>query len=278
MYGIFHGLLVALAYFAYRSYSTSSCVALFAIASLVCAAFNALVSKSTFTEILADKTILVRAVLFGFSNLFLFEALDSGLTSEVVFASSIGTAIGMVGAAILLSEKISGLGLLGVLLAVASALVNPETLKVNWLGIVGGLLQGSAAVSTRLLMKSRASRIPVTVTTSALTGGILATIWLALGSRTHLLFDQSTTGIIVGAISIVSVQYSVLYLYRILDAQRAGTLAMSRVPWSVGIDVLFRSLTPTPAAIFSAALVSLGMCMLSYADFSKGNHRKYEKK
>ncbi|MBI3542096.1 MAG: EamA family transporter [Deltaproteobacteria bacterium] len=256
-YGIASGGVVALAYLFVRLRGQGGGLDLFGIAAAFIFVGHLALWPRLVLRGLRDSRTLVRGALFGVTQVLIFKAQAAGHTSTAIVAATMGSVFGVLLGRMILKEKLQGLAAVAGALCLLATLTNPAVLLVSYWGIAAGIIQGSGAVLARSMMLDRLS-IRQSIAGGYLVAALCSGVAIAFDAshfepaRIHLVDVAGT--VVIGILA----QYCFFYLYKMLDSQRASTLALSRIPWVLAAEsVLFGRILP-PGQLFSGALVIAG--------------------
>ncbi len=266
-FGTCFGAFIAFIYFFVRWRGLDGGLTLFALgAGLVFLGHLVVWPRDTLAG-LKDTKILIRAILFGITQVFLLKAQSNGNTSAVLVASTMGSVFGILAGRIFLKEKLEGLAFLAILSTVAAVFLNPILILSSYLGIIGGLIQGSSLALSRHLMIEKKS-IRRNISTGYGIATLIAVPILMSSGTAPLLQNISILDVIVTAGIAALVQYFYFFLCKRMDAPRIAILALSRIPWAIAIEYVILRHLPTQNGVVAGALIVLSTVLL-IADASR---------
>lgn len=262
MYGILHGLILALCYLLLKKLDDSGGIALFSLSTLLSFAVHSLINPRAVMRSILNRGIVIRGAIFGLTQVFLLHALTEGETSSVLIASSLGTIVGLTLGTIFLKEKVRGWNLAGLLTSVIGSLLQPNIYIVTSSAIIGGAVQGLGAFMTRRLMIEPQIHVFGAVAGTMGYGAIMTLLALMEKNNINAFYLVKLESVLLMSVIVTIVQYSVFFLYRILNSQLAGSLALSRIPLAILFEVLAFGVYPTKYGIASAVFILLGALMI----------------
>jgi drug/metabolite transporter (DMT)-like permease len=262
-YGILYGAVIAIAYLFVKIRGHDGGLALFAAASSVSFLLHLVISPLRTFRGLLDRQMLFRGLLYGLTQVLIFKAQASGNTSAALVASTMGSVFGVILGRLLLGERIQGIAVLAAALCFAAVLIYAPILLHSYWGMLGGLIQGTGFVLSRSLMVQKKS-IPQSISTGFFAASAVSLFALLASGSSLSALQVGIDNLVVTVTIAIVVQYAFFKLYKMMDAQRASLLTLSRIPWAIGLEHLLLGSTIVPTQLFSSALISTGSALLLF--------------
>lgn len=263
LYGIAYGGIVAGVYLLARVLGQKGGLDLFTLSAVVIFLGHLIILPRRTLLGFTDWKMCVRGVLFGLTQVLIFKAQAAGQTSAALVASTMGSVCGVLLGRAFLKEQLQGLGVFAAFCCFGAAFASPKLILVSYWGVLGGLIQGAGFVLARSLMverKGAAESISTGFALGALIG--LIALW-STGDLSTLAKVDPMNIVIVVTIALL-IQYAFFYLYKILDAQRASMLLLSRIPWAIGLEHVLLGAAVLAEQLFSSALIALSAALLLF--------------
>jgi drug/metabolite transporter (DMT)-like permease len=260
-YGILYGAVVAIAYLFVKVRGHDGGLALFAAASVSAFLIHlALFPKNTFQG-LWDRQMLIRGLLYGGTQVLIFKAQASGNTSAALVASTLGAVFGVILGRLILGERIHGVAMISVFLCFSAVCVYAPLLLHSYWGMLGGLIQGTGFVLSRSLMVQKKS-IPQSISTGFFAASVVSVFALLASGSVISALHVGMDNLLITVVIAIVVQYAFFQLYRIMDAQRASLLTLSRIPWAMSLEHALLGSEIGPSQLLSSSLITLGSAIL----------------
>ncbi len=271
-----YGPLVAATYIAIKHFELSggNGSTLFTIASgLGFFAHFLLAPRSVLRALLRPK-IMLRGLLFGLSQVFILQAQSTGSTTYALSAAVVGSSLVIAAAGLILKERISKGAFASGLLALSGCALNPAILGVSVLGVLGGVTQGVAAITTRSIVGAQKGKNVVLDTFLSVAVGLFCSmafgaLFLEPSQLTHLKANTHLLPILVVLSATLLTQYAFFALYRALPAHKASVVGLSRIPASLALEFLLVGSVYSTREIASALLVATGALALPFLERTK---------
>jgi drug/metabolite transporter (DMT)-like permease len=261
LYGFAYGGIVASAYLFVRLRGQDGGLGLFsAAAASVFLIHLALWPRLTLRGVL-DRKMVLRGLLYGLTQVLIFKAMANGHTSTALVASTMGSVFGVILGRAVLRERIDGLAVVAGAFCFAAVFLNPMLIAQSHWGVLGGLIQGTGFVLARSLMVEKKSRRQ-SISTGFFVAALVGVVVLSLEGKTGTIFTTGAENLAIGIGIALVVQYAFFHLYKVLDAQRASMLTLSRIPWAFGLEYAIVGTALAGPKILAATLITMGAALL----------------
>ncbi len=260
-YGVIYGGILTFAYLFVRMHGHDGGLALFAAAA-ACGWFLHLLiwPKHTLQGLLQPK-MLLRGLLFGLTQVFIFKVQKAGLTSAALVSSTMGSVFGVLLGRIYLKEKLKGLSFGALGFSLAAVFINPALILSSYLGVIGGFIQGTGFVLARSLMLE-AQSVRQSIATGFFVSVLVAGVALLASGEAVQVLSVLPHDLFVTLLLVLTIQYAFFYLFRVLDAPRASMLTLSRIPWAVCLEWAILGVLAKPTQWAAAGLVGASSVLL----------------
>lgn len=272
IYGIFYGLVVAAAYLFLKLTTQDGGIASFGGLCFGMFFLHLLVWPKLTVSGLLKPEMLFRGALYGSTQMLIFTAQSRGQSSSALVAATMGSICGVVLGRLILKERIQGYALVAVGFCSIAVFSNPLLVLNSHFGVLGGLTQGLGFVIARSLMLKQQS-IRQSISTQFFIAGCITLCVLAFTHRLPSITTISGRNMLILLAFGFVIQYGFFYLYKVLDAQRASLLTLSRLPSSIALEHFVVGLPINGSQLFATANIVIGNIFLLF-DASRSASRR----
>ena len=268
---LFYGPLVAATYLLIRhgGIGGSDGFVNFVFASAVGFAVHFVYSPRAMSQAIFDPKVSLRGLLFGVSQILILQAQAQGSTTYALTTALAGNFAVFLASSFLFKEKTGKGGWICGALAFGGCAINPKLLDLSTIGLLGGITQGIAALTTRSIMTragpARALRDAYhSVGVGLFYASLFGTLFLARKSEHASIADISLSGTLTILAAVLITQYSFFALYRSMPAHKASIVSLSRLPASLLLEAALFGASFSGIEILSTLTIAAGAVLLPF--------------
>lgn len=253
-----YGLLAALTYLALSRAVAGPVSALpfvSAFASFALAPFT----RFSHRKIGSSFAKFFRPLSFSTSQIAIAYSLQSASIFSTFYAAAVGTAVATLFGAVFLKERISRMGIIGILCVFLGAGLMKNSLPISMIALAAGILQGLTASFTRRVSLDGGHSATMAFANMA-TLWILSTCFCLL-SKYEFVIDVVDTSVIVGAFGFALLQFFYCKFSRKLESWHLSLLLHSRIPWGYLIGMFFLGDVVTVTNLIGCLVLLLGLIL-----------------
>lgn len=266
-YPVLHGVLIAFAYALIKYFDLQGNLMIFGNGVIAASIFILpWINFKTLCEIFKP-ILIVKGVLFGFTQILFFETLIKTGVGTVMVGSLFGGLVVAIFGMVFLSEYLHLKEYSGLLISFFGAfyyvIANFEHIDVSYFSIIAGLAQGVTATLTRKTTLSHLSGKSIVYSNLFWGGGVIY-LWYAIAN-----FESFVSGIshfisietLLFSLVIVIVQISFFYMMKLSNTQLSSFFSLSRIPTSFSIDYFLFGIVATGIEIIAVLCIVTGIAI-----------------
>lgn len=269
-YPVFHGFLLATSYAFVKYFDFKGSLIYLSYALLINCIILFLFSLFTKEKIIFSKTLTIKGVLFGITQLLIFQTLKHNGVANTMITAFIGSSVAVLLGQLFLNESFKKSEYPGYLVIIFGCVFYIfNTTQINYslvFAFIAGITQGATFFLTRKVSLNQINNINNIIYNMFFGSGVILLITAFQNTNIFYLSikEINLKSIFALAFIVLVAQFSLVYLMKNFNTHKASLLTLSRLPFSFVLDVFVFSYSLSSSELITTIIIFSGI-FLSYS-------------